>query len=246
MLDAPTIRAAPCRLLARTIADQCYPEDTAKVAAEGCPFNSYNIFHGSLLRNYVYCPGSLLDQAITCLETTTNSSCSANTACMWTDRFFAVRNSGSGTNASVTLMWAVDSAISNSVGWLKGPHDTDLVYHSYSESGVMPLKYCAARWTINETVLASLYGSFSGWQKAAFPDYNMRTSAAALLGTAGQAITGTCAAGKQLTDWASVCTNATSEQTCPRRRNSVYCQWDPTFQAVMFALAALTGAALVR
>ncbi|GLC39222.1 hypothetical protein PLESTM_000865500 [Pleodorina starrii] len=217
-------------LLARSIADQCYPEDTANVTAKGCPLQSDNIFHASLLRNYVYCPGSLLDQAIACLETTTNGSCSANAACVWTDRFFGVKGGGSGTNASVTMMSAVDSAISNSVGWLKGPHDTDLATNYYSDSVVMPFKYCAARWTINETVLASLYNSFSGWQKAAFEDYNMRTSAAALLWTAGQAITGTCAAGKQLTDWAaSVCTNATSAQTCPGRRNSVYCQWDSNF-----------------
>ncbi|GLC50561.1 hypothetical protein PLESTB_000393400 [Pleodorina starrii] len=189
------LTAAPAtdiqKLLARSIADQCYPEDTANVTEKGCPLQSDNIFHASLLRNYVYCPGSLLDQAIACLETTTNGSCSANAACMWTDRFFGVKGGGVGTNASVTMMSAVDSAISNSVGWLKGPHDTDLATNYYSDSVVMPFKYCAARWTINETVLASLYNSFSGWQKAAFEDYNMRTSAAALLGTAGQAITGT-------------------------------------------------------
>ncbi|GLC32943.1 hypothetical protein PLESTM_000006400 [Pleodorina starrii] len=149
---------------------------------------------------------------------------------MWTDRFFGVQGSGSGTNASTTMMSAVDSAISESVGWLKGPHDTDLADNYYSESGVMPFKYCAARWTINETVLGSLYDSFSGWQKAALSDYDgMKRSAAALLWTAGQAITGTCAAGKQFTAWASVCINAGSKETCPGSLNSVSCQWDPTF-----------------
>ncbi|GLC32934.1 hypothetical protein PLESTM_000005300 [Pleodorina starrii] len=185
----------------------------------------------TLLRNYVYCPGSLLDQAITCLETTTEGSCSANAACVWTDRFFGVWDKATGTNdASRIMMSAVDSAISESVGWLKGPHDTVLADKYYSDSVVMPFKYCAARWTINETALVSLYDGFSGWQKVALPDdTTMLRSAAALLGTAGQAITGTCAAGKQFTDWASVCTNAGSKETCPGSLNSVSCQWDPTF-----------------
>ncbi|GLC43676.1 hypothetical protein PLESTM_001503000 [Pleodorina starrii] len=231
--DTPSsIRAAPCRLLARSIADQCYPEDTSNVTAKGCPLDSHSIFHASLLRNFVYCPGSLLDQAITCLETTAADSCSANAACVWTDRYLGVWGSGNGTNnpASMKMMWAVNSAISGSVGWLKGPHDTDLSDNRYNDSVVMPFKYCAARWTINETALSSLYDSFGGWQKAAFSDYHgMETSAAALLGTAGQAITGTCEGGKRLTDWASVCTNATSKQTCPDRLNSVSCSWDSMF-----------------
>ncbi|GLC73234.1 hypothetical protein PLESTF_001349900 [Pleodorina starrii] len=211
--------------MARSIADQCYPEDTANVTEKGCPLDSDRIFHASLLRNYVYCPGSLLDQAITCFETTTESSCSANAACVWTDRFFGVYG-GNAANASTRMMWAVDSAISGSIGWLKGPHDTDLANNAEIKSGVMPFQYCAARWTINETALVSLYDNFSGWQKAVFT----KIPAAALLGTAGQAITGTCAAGKQFTDWASVCTNATSEETCPITLiNFVSCRWESTF-----------------
>ncbi|GLC50528.1 hypothetical protein PLESTB_000389900 [Pleodorina starrii] len=205
--------------MARSIADQCYPEDTANVTEKGCPLDSDRIFHASLLRNYVYCPGSLLDQAITCFETTTESSCSANAACVWTDRFFGVYG-GNAANASTRMMWAVDSAISGSIGWLKGPHDTDLANNAEIKSGVMPFQYCAARWTINETALVSLYDNFSGWQKAVFT----KIPAAALLGTAGQAITGTCRSIRDLysnDSWIGMLDNAAN--TCLATMDAAAC-----------------------
>ncbi|EFJ40844.1 hypothetical protein VOLCADRAFT_99288 [Volvox carteri f. nagariensis] len=219
------------KLLARSIADQCYSEDTAgAVTALGCPYNSGGIFHASLLRNFVYCPGSLLDQAITCLETSSETSCSSNTACTWTNRYLAVWSDYRQLNASTVMMNAIDAAMIN-LGWLKGPHDEDLTdNYDTNSGGIMPFKYCAARWTINQTFLMSLYNTYTDWQRAAFISGPAYQGPIALVGTAGQTLTGSCPAGQKLTSMAAACTNnVTTKAKCQAlNANGIYCSWNLT------------------
>lgn len=94
-----------------------------------------------LLKNWVFCNSSMFDQALACLEQTTNFSCGWNKACVWSNRYFGVTPS----NKSTIFMTALSRAI-NSLGWLKGPHDTDLYYNYNTASGIMPFSYCAARY----------------------------------------------------------------------------------------------------
>lgn len=100
------------------------------------------MFATQLLRNLVYCNGSNLDQALTCLEIISEVNCRSNPACTWTNRFFGVRRGA--INITVTMMTGIDNAIFRSMGWLFGPH-WKLRYYQSRASGIMPFSYCAAR-----------------------------------------------------------------------------------------------------
>ncbi|GIM02994.1 hypothetical protein Vretimale_7801 [Volvox reticuliferus] len=198
------------------------------VSAIGChrPWSRNNLFHASLFRNFLYCPGSLLDGAITCLETTSQADCVANAACTWTNQTFVQTGS---SNSSVQMMNIIYNTIIYSIGWHKGPLLT-----MFANGITKPPSYCAARWTVNQTFLESLYGNYNDslkWYMNKYP-----TSAAALVWPEGKALTGNCTAGSKFTSWASLCTNATTELACPSSKfwfykTGVGCTWNGTTNA---------------
>lgn len=110
-----------------------------------------------LLRGLLYCTDSKLDQAITCLESTSEYSCAANTACVWSNRaFHHAYYNVSKRNKTTEMMTAIYEAITKSMGRLSVPvppysYDSIDAYLFESSSsvalndGTTPFSYCAAR-----------------------------------------------------------------------------------------------------
>ncbi|KAG2491439.1 hypothetical protein HYH03_010225 [Edaphochlamys debaryana] len=220
------------KMLGKSITDNCYPN-----APYGyCSLAEFR-FSPAVLRNLVYCPDSGLENATRCLQRDDEASCTADTACVFSNTTLRSQDLASNVSSSLAaarILNAFNHSLTNTVlGYKRAlPAEAD----PQAAPGQAPYRYCQPRWMQDPAVLQAAYGSFGNdtWQKADMDNMTITSGnlfgAVVLTGPGSTFFGGNCSlagptlANRTIDYWAQQCQAFLTEAECVSVGN-VTCAW---------------------